>query len=62
MFELADALEDCSDYPREDMDVTFIEYLEFKLMDDGTDPTGWTKGYEEQVEEMLQETISHLKK
>ncbi|WP_433194335.1 hypothetical protein ACQP1G_37100 [Nocardia sp. CA-107356] len=59
--DLSAALEDYSDCLHSDIGITFIEHIEFKIEDDGTDPTGWTKGYEEQVEEMLAEDIAHLK-
>ena len=61
VLNLAPLIEDYGTYVSGDIGVDFVEYLDFKITDDGTDTTGWTKGYEEQVEEALQESILRLK-
>lgn len=61
VLNVAPLIEDYDAYVSGDISVNFVEYLDFKLTDDGTDATGWTKGYEEQVEKALQELIPRLK-
>lgn len=53
-------IKDLKDYINPDFGADLLEYVVLKFEDDGTDPTGWVKGYQGILEEQLTETETFL--